>query len=74
MYVEEIIRTKKELKRRVAVFNETGEKPVYIINNSVFPGAKTEGKGIPVEMPQYPEPHRSYASCTVKDGIVVKVS
>jgi len=73
MYVTGNPRTKKELKRRVAAFNETGENPVYIINNSLFPGAKTEGKGIPVAMPQFPDPHRSYATVEVKNGIVVKV-
>jgi len=74
MYVEEIIRTKKELKRRVAVFNETGENPVTFYQPGPFGGKETQNGSFCVEGPHYPQPHRFYASCRAKDGVIVKVS
>lgn len=66
MYVEPNVKTKKELKERVA----RGET-VVVYSPGFYP-AKTDGEET-VEGPHYPEPHRWYARVRVANGRVTKV-
>jgi hypothetical protein len=68
MYTVKNFRTKKALKEAVA---EGDEVDTYQ-PGGLFP-AKMDGR-VYLEGPHYPEPHRWYASATVKDGIVVQGS
>ena len=38
-----------------------------------FGGAEPSNGVVCCEGPHYPKPHRWYAECTVKDGVIVKV-
>jgi hypothetical protein len=58
-------KTKAALKAAVAA------GAVRVFSPGPFP-AKTDGTEY-VEGPQYPEPHRWYATVTVADGVIVKV-
>lgn len=67
MYAEINFKTKKQLKEAVA----SGKKiPVYQ-PGGIFPG-KTDGI-VTIEGPHHPEPHRWYATCKIKDSIIIKV-
>lgn len=66
MYVYPNVKSKKELKERVA----KGEV-VEVYSPGPFP-ANTDGVET-VEGPHYPEPHRWYAKVRVEKGRVVKV-
>ncbi len=66
MYTMTNYRTKKALKEAVA----SGEQVETFQPGGIFP-PKTDGS-IALEGPHYPEPHRWYASATVKDGFIVK--
>jgi len=66
MYTTKNYKSKKALKEDVAAGKEVtyyqpglGEHP---LNGTVF-----------CEGPHYPEPHKWYAECQVKDGKIVKV-
>lgn len=63
-YTDKNFRTKKALKDALAA----GAR-VSVYSPGPFPCA-TDGK-VTLEGPHYPEPHRWYASATVKDGIIV---
>ncbi len=67
MYVSPNFKTKKALKEAVA-----GGQVVSVYSPGPFPCP--ENGSIAVEGPHFPEPHRWYASVTVRNGIVVKVS
>jgi hypothetical protein len=69
MYTIENFRTKKALKEAVA----RGDRVEYF-QPGPFGGNETRNGVIFVEGPHYPEPHRWYAKCEVKDGSIVKVS
>lgn len=66
MYVTPNFRTKKALKEAIILGKE-----VLAYSPGPFPCPR-DGK-ITVEGPHYPEPHRWYAQCTVKDGRVISV-
>ena len=66
MYTSINFKTKKALKEAVA-----SGKQISVYQPGPFPG-KTDGV-VALEGPHYPEPHKWYASATIKDGIVVKV-
>ena len=66
MYTSTNFKTKKALKEAVA-----SGKQISVYQPGPFPG-KTDGV-VALEGPHYPEPHKWYASATIKDGIVVKV-
>jgi hypothetical protein len=70
MYVSPNFKTKKALKEAVAA-----GKQVFIFQpNDMFGrGAPSRGKGITIEGPHYPEPHKWYAQVDVENGVVVKV-
>ena len=69
MYVSPNFKTKKELKQAV-----TDGRAVRIFQPGPFGGNEPRnGKGIAIEGPHYPEPHRWYAQVDVVDGTIVKV-
>lgn len=68
MYTHTNFKTKKALKEAVA----KGEKVTYY-QPGPFGGNEIRDGQIAVEGPHYPEPHKWYAECTVKDGVIVKV-
>lgn len=68
MYTTINFKTKKALKEAVASGRE-----VRVYQPGPFGGNEpTDGK-VFVEGPHYPEPHKWYAECTLKDGVIVKV-
>lgn len=68
MYVDPNYLTKKAFKDAVAAGIE--HRPY---NPAGMWGPPENGRTT-VEGPHYPKPHRWYASVTLKDGVVVKVS
>lgn len=68
MYSTINFKTKKELKEAVAA-----GRRVTVYQAGPFGGNEpTDGK-VALEGPHYPQPHKWYAECTLKDGLVVKV-
>ena len=68
MYTSKNFKTKKALKEAVA----NGER-VTVFQPGPFGGNEPRDGKVFVEGPHYPEPHKWYAECTLKDGVVVKV-
>ena len=66
MYTDRNFKTKKALKEAVAAGNE-----VRCYSPGPFP-CPTDGQ-VSLEGPHYPEPHKWYATATLKNGVVVKV-
>ena len=72
MYAEGNPKTKKQLKQWVAD-HESGIRPipVYAFQPGPFDGT---ANGIDcIEGPHYPKPHRWYARCEIRNGIIVRV-
>jgi len=69
MYTTQNFKTKKQLKEAVT----NGEKVTYY-QPGPFGGNEPRDGSFCVEGPHYPEPHRWYAKCVAKDGVIVKVS
>ncbi len=67
MYVSPNFKTKKALKDAIAA-----GKLVTVYPPGPFPCP--ENGSVALEGPHFPEPHRWYASATVKDGKIVKVA
>lgn len=67
MYVNPNYKTKKELKQAVA----SGKRLEPYNPSGMFP-PPTNGNVV-IEGPHYPQPHRWYAACVVKDGVIVSV-
>ena len=66
MYTTTNFKSKKALKEAVAAGKQVRlYSPGY--------GTPPENGSCGVEGPHYPEPHRWYATVTVKDGIVISV-
>ena len=70
MYAERNFKTKKEFKEFVAAGGKVG---VFQPNDFFNTPIPRDGK-VCVEGPHSPKPHTWYASVTLKDGYVVKVS
>lgn len=68
MYTTINFKTKKALKEAVA----DGQNITYY-QPGPFGGNEPKDGKIFVEGPHYPEPHRWYAECVVKDGHIVSV-
>lgn len=66
MYTERNFKTKKALKAALAAGEE-----IRCYSSGLFP-CPQDGK-ISLEGPHYPEPHRWYATGTMKDGLLVEV-
>ena len=82
MYTEKNFRSKKELKLAVEAYNKFATnpelsggtlKPVRYYQPGPFGGNEPKDGTFCCEGPHYPEPHRWYATCTAKDGVIVKV-
>jgi len=67
MYTRTNYKTKKALREALAA----GERIETFQPGGIFPAA-TEGR-VTLEGPHYPEPHRWYATATLRDGIVTTV-
>lgn len=72
MYTAINFKTKKAFKEAVKKY-KNGEGPAVTVYQpgGVFPDKK-DGN-VCIEGPHSPEPHKWYASCTIKDGIVQDV-
>lgn len=68
MYTAINFKTKKALKEAVA----RGEKITYF-QPGPFGGNEPRDGKICIEGPHYPEPHRWWAECEAKNGIIVNV-
>lgn len=68
MYTVKNYQTKKELKIDVRAGVSV---PFY--QPGPFGGDEPKDGRVAIEGPHYPEPHRWYADCDVKDGLVVRV-
>lgn len=68
MYTNKNYKTKKELKTDV----EAGVK-VGFHQPGPFGGSEPKDGRIQIEGPRYPQPHRWYAECEIRDGYIVKV-
>ncbi len=67
MYAMGNPKTKKELKERVAA----GRKVEAFQPGGLFEGPKNGT--VCIEGPHYPQPHKWYATCVIKDGIIQSV-
>jgi len=65
MYTSINFKTKKALKEALSA----GRVVSAYQPGGMFPGA-TEGK-ITLEGPHYPEPHKWYATATIKGGVII---
>lgn len=70
MYTHINFKTKKELK---AAVEDLKNYTVTYFQPGPFGGKEPKDGTISVEGPHYPEPHKWYAECEVKDGRIVKV-
>jgi hypothetical protein len=68
MYTSINFKTKKQLKEAVAAGRQ-----VTVFQPGPFGGNEPRDGRIALEGPHYPEPHKWYADCDLKDGVVVKV-
>jgi hypothetical protein len=66
-YVDPNYKTKKEFKAAV----KAGKLHYPYNSGGMFP-TPTDG-AIAIEGPHYPQPHKWYASCIVKNGVIVEV-
>jgi len=85
MYTMKNFRTKKELKLAVQAYvtresipqELRGDahlaQPVRYFQPGPFGGQEPRDGIFCCEGPHYPEPHKWYATCTAKDGVIVKV-
>ena len=74
MYTDRNFKTKKALKEAVAA-HAAGTGPAVTYHQpGPFGGNEPLNGSFSVEGPHYPEPHRWYARCTAKSGVIVKVS
>ncbi len=78
MYTTKNFKSKKALKEAVQAYltlspvdGQRGHIAVTCYSPGPFP-CPANGQ-IALEGPHYPEPHRWYASATIKDGIVIAV-
>ena len=69
MYTVINYKTKKALKDAV----KSGKR-VEVFQPGPFGGNVPSNGKVCIEGPHYPEPHRWYASCELRDGSIVKVS
>lgn len=69
MYSNTNFKSKKALKEAVAAGAKVGIHQV-----GPFGGNEPKNGKVALEGPWYPEPHRWYATATVEDGLITKVS
>ena len=68
MYTSKNFKSKKDLKAAVSA----GERVTYF-QPGPFGGNEPKDGTFCCEGPHYPQPHKWYASCTAKDGVIVSV-
>lgn len=68
MYTTRNFKTKKELKAAI----EAGEI-IRVYQPGPFGGNEPMNGNVTLEGPHYPEPHKWYATGTLKDGKLIKV-
>jgi hypothetical protein len=68
MYTSKNFKSKKDLKAAVAA----GERVTYF-QPGPFGGNEPKDGSFCCEGPHYPQPHKWYAQCTAKDGVIVSV-
>ena len=68
MYSHKNFKSKKALKEAVAA----GEKVTYF-QPGPFGGNEARNGKIFLEGPHYPEPHKWYADCEAREGVIIKV-
>ena len=68
MYTHINFKTKKALKLAVA----DGQEVTYY-QPGPFEGNEPKDGNIYIEGPHYPEPHKWYAACVAKNGVIIKV-
>jgi len=68
MYTDINFKSKKELKEAVAA----GKRVTYY-QPGPFGGNESQNGTFYVEGPHYPQPHKWYATCMAKDGVIVSV-
>ena len=81
MYTQRNFKTKKALKDAVKAYNDavaTGAgtiiaPAVRYFQAGPFGGNEPKDGTFCCEGPHYPQPHTWYATCTAKDGVIVKV-
>jgi hypothetical protein len=73
MYTEKNFKSKKELKLAVEAFNNGQGRPVYYYQPGPFAGNEPKDGAVYCEGPHFPQPHKWYAACVAKDGVIVKV-
>ena len=69
-YTHENFPTKKALKAAANELPPVGRDRVTVYQPGPF-GPEVKDGSCALEGPHYPEPHRWYASCQVKDGAIV---
>jgi hypothetical protein len=82
MYTTKNFRTKKELKAAVKEYNlyqelsDTTDKMRHAVTYyqyGPFGGNEPKDGTFCCEGPHYPEAHKWHATCTAKDGVIIKV-
>ena len=80
MYTDKNFRTKKELKTAVEAYNTISPidgqrqgRAIRYFQAGPFGGNEPLNGTFCCEGPHYPEPHKWYATCTAKDGVIIKV-
>jgi hypothetical protein len=82
MYTRINYKTKKALREAVAAWNDyvahgcgDNEPPHFVayFQPGPFGGNEPRNGTFCCEGPHYPEPHRWYATCEARDGVIVKV-
>ena len=73
MYTDKDFKSKKQLKEAVAAYNAGTGREVTYYQPGPFGGKEIKDGTICCEGPHYPKPHTWYATCTVQNGVIVKV-
>jgi hypothetical protein len=71
MYCSPNYKSKKELKEAVAAGKTV---TVFQPNGDMFGVTPPTNGKVALEGPHYPQPHKWYATATIQDGKIVKVS
>lgn len=73
MYTTRNFKTKKELKAAVEAYNTNNGPAVNYFQPGPFGGNEPLDATFCCEGPHYPQPHRWYATCVAKNGVIVSV-
>jgi hypothetical protein len=75
-YAEINFKTKKALKEAVKISNENAAQntKVRAYQSGLGPDLSNYTGRVSLEGPHYPANHNWYATCEMKDGVIIKVS